>query len=287
MMADYAADPTLFPRCMQLLDEVFPGCQQMAFNGIKYQACWDQVSTPFIVEEHNKIIAHVGVWPLEILLNGKKHRTASIHGVCVKKEHRGKGLFKQLMQEALTYVNSHYESAILFTGDKTELYNSFHFKVLPQFDFMVKTQKPIVQQSDLRILKLASPNDLHLVLSLLSDHLPISNQMGFTHEKILFILNMLKDNIYYSPRLQAIIIFEIVQNNVYIKEIISKRSYPLADILSLIPEPFDKIILQFCPDKFNEYTYQPIPAKTSCYLMVSDNFKFAGEYFRYPELYVC
>lgn len=115
MIADYTKDPKLFERCINLINEAFPGCKEFALNGMKYNASWPEVSTPFIIEEHGEIIAHAGVWPITLILNGRKHQSASIHGVCVKPEHRGKGHFKQLMQEAIHYAEHNFDSSLLFT----------------------------------------------------------------------------------------------------------------------------------------------------------------------------
>ncbi len=285
MRAHFDTDPTLFARCMDLIDEVFPGCKQMAYDGIKYHACWNKASTPFILEDKGKVIAHVGVWPLEFLLNGKLQQSASIHGVCVKKEYRGQGLYKQLMQEALAYAKNITEFTILFT-DKPDLYTHYNFKIIPQFDFELNTKDKIISKTDLRILKLTKAADLTLIENLLSDHIPLSNQMSLPKEKNIFILNMLRKNIYYSPSLHVIIAYEVIDNHLYIQDIISQTQYDLPDILKLIPDRYDKIILQFCPDKFTSHSFTPIPAKTEC-MMASDNFNFSGNAFRYPEPYHC
>lgn len=97
MIANYANNPKLFERCITLINEVFPGCKDFAYQGIKYNASWPESSIPFVVEANGEVIAHAGIWPLTFMLNGKVHRSASIHGVCVKPEHRGKGYYKQLI----------------------------------------------------------------------------------------------------------------------------------------------------------------------------------------------
>ncbi len=71
MIADYTKDPALFERCINLIDAVFPGCKSFALNGMKYKASWPEVSIPFIVENASEIIAHAGVLPLTLTLNGK------------------------------------------------------------------------------------------------------------------------------------------------------------------------------------------------------------------------
>jgi predicted acetyltransferase len=103
MIDNYSSNPKLFDSCLDLLNEAFPGCKDFALKGIKYNACWNKISTPFILKEKEEIIAHAGVWPINFILNGKEHRSASIHGVCVKQSYRNRGYFQQLMQEVMAF----------------------------------------------------------------------------------------------------------------------------------------------------------------------------------------
>lgn len=291
MRANYAKDPALFPRCMDLIEEVFPGCKEFARYGEKYNASWKEASTPFIVEKKGEIIAHTGVWPITFILNGKEHRTASIHGVCVKPEHRGKGYFKQLMNEAMEYVNEQFDSSLLFTV-KPYLYLHYPYQImLPEYDFVVnEISSGSKIDSDLRLLNLDNPDDLKLMHELISNRVPLSNQLSVQGKngKSLFILNMMNKPIFYSKKLNALLVYEIKSKSLFIKEIISPQQTDLQDIIGLISEPFDKIILQFCPDRFlDRKDYSPILAMPECCIMVSESFIFKGDNFRFPELYWC
>jgi GNAT superfamily N-acetyltransferase len=291
MIANYANDPQLFDRCMNLINAVFPGCEDFARFGMKHNASWSSASTPFIIEEKGEIIAHAGVWPLTMVIDGKEHQSASIHGVCVKPEYRGRGLFKQLMNEAMTYVKTHFDSSVLFTT-KPYLYENFPYKVmLPEYDFEV-SQKPEVKNetSDIRKLLLDNSDDVKIMQHLLSNRLPLSNQFSIIGDngKSLFILNTYQKDIYYSKKLNALTVFEIYNHTLFIKEIISLVPLHLNDVIAMIPEKFDKIILQFCPDGFlDEKEYSPILARPECCIMVSETFQFNNKCFRYPELYWC
>ncbi len=224
-------------------------------------------------------------------MNGKEHHTASIHGVCVKPNHRGKGYFKELMQEAMEYVEEHFDSSILFT-EKPYLYKNYPYKaMLPTYDFFINEQIKFKQKdADLRILTLDNPNDLKIIHSLLSSRVPLSDQISITGKNggMLFIFNTQHKKIHYSEKLNAAIIFEIKKDTLYIEEIISLKQYKISEILALIPKSFDKIVLQFCPDNFFfEKDYTAKLTGIECCVMVSDQFSFNSKYFRYPDLYCC
>lgn len=196
MLANYAKEPQLFERCINLIDAVFPGCKEFALKGMQYQASWAECSTPFIIEDQGEIIAHAGVWPITVMLNGKKHRSASIHGVCVKPEHRGKGYFKQLMQEAMEYAENHFDSHLLFT-EKPYLYKNYPYKtMLPEYDFILTDIKESSQESDLRVLNLDVQQDLNKVHHLLSNRVPLSDHFSILDGNTLFILNTLRKKIH-------------------------------------------------------------------------------------------
>jgi predicted acetyltransferase len=291
MMNDYLSDSKLFERVINTVNEVFPGSKNFALQGIQYKAAWDKTSIPFIIEEHGEIIAHAGVIPLTLMMNGNKHQGAAIHGVCVKKEHRGKGYFKQLMKEAMQYIDTHFESSFLVT-DKPYLYKNYPYKtMLPEYDFVVNDEiKLKVKAPDLRMLDLNNPQDLTLVHLLLDTRIPLSNQFSIINKNAstLFILNAMHRNIAYSDKLNAIIIYEVENETLYLKEIVAHSQCSFISIIESIPETFKKIVLQFCPDNLLEKNdYKAVMAKLEGCIMVSTGFTFEGDFFRYPELYLC
>lgn len=299
MIDSYVNNPNLFDACLDLIDEAFPGCKEFALNGIKYNANWNRASTPFILKEKNEVIAHAGVWPITFMLNGKEHRSASIHGVCVKVSHRGKGYFQHLMQEVMQYVEDNFDSSVLFSV-KPYLYKKYPYKVmLPEYDFILSEDSKLQissnsKISDLKRLQWNSSDDLNLIHKLLSNRLPLSNQLSVIHENAstLFILNMMDKKIYYSEKLKVLIVYEILNKTLYLKEIISANQTHISDVIRLILDSentqVDKIIIQFCPDRFlDEKEYSPVLARPECCILTSDTFLFEGKYFRYPELYWC
>lgn len=291
MKASYTNDPSLFPRCIELIDSIFPGCKEFAMKGEKYRASWREASIPFIIEEQGEIIAHAGIWPMTFWCNAKEHQTAFIHGVCVKPAHRGKGYFKELMREAMDYANAHYDSFSLFTV-KPYLYKNYALNLmLPEYDFVLHDKlTPSASKSSLRVLDLDHEQDLNILFDLHLNRVPLSDQFSPLHQNAasLFVLNSLHRKIYYSKHLNAIIMHEIRNNHLYINEIISNKQHNLRDIIEVIPGSYHKIILQFCPDRFvKENDYNAVLAGPECCILFSDRFEFKGKCFRYPELYWC
>ena len=174
--------------------------------------------------------------------------------------------------------------------------------MLPEYDFILNEKVNVKsnagsKNSDLKILQWDNSTDLHLIHQLLADRVPLSDQFSVIRENgntlfILIILNSIKKNIYYSEQLATLIVYEIIDETLYLKEIISPKQPNIFDVIRLILAyeaiPVNKILMKFCPDRFlDEKEYSPVLARPECCIMTSDTFSFDGKYFRYPELYWC
>lgn len=129
---------------------------------------------------------------------------------------------------------------------------------------------------------------------LLSSRIQLSKQFSIINDdaSALFILNMMNKKIHYSAKLKVLIVCEIIDKTLYLKEIISEKQTQISDVIRLIlgyeKTQIDKIVMQFCPDRFlDEKDYSPVLARPEQCVMTSDTFLFDSKYFRYPELYWC
>lgn len=290
MISDYSKDKNLFENCISFIDGIFPGCKEFSLKAMNYGASWPEASTPFIIEEKGKILAHVGILPLTININGNNHQTAGIHAVSVHPLQRGKGHFRQLMNEVISYTKINFESSFLMT-QKPYLFKDFSYTtMLPEYNFVLKNNVFLPKESDLRDLELNNLKDLELLKDLLSKRLPLSDNFSLQGKNAatLFIMNSMYGKICYSEQLHTVILYKVVDNILYLNEIVSSAQYKLSEIIKLIPEQFDKVILQFCPDRYlNENEYTAVLARPENCVMVSPELNFKAKYFRYPEIYSC
>lgn len=288
MIADYAADPTLYPRCMALIDECFPGIEAIAADGKVHHAHWDHDSTPFIMTENNEIIGHVGVFPFEIVLNGKAYQAGALHGVCIKKTLRRRGFFKQLMIEALAYIHDKYDFGFLFT-DQPFLYEQFGFKVINERDAVLEKiekshHQPVL--GALRKLDLNLPQDLALMQEKVKSRRAISPRFGIINETTVFTLNVLQNKIFYAQEADLLIVYEILKDCLILKEVVSGSPFSVEKVCHLIPESFSRVICQFSLDAALE-SFTTIKAIPECALMVTSGCEIGPQPFRYPEMYRC
>ncbi len=285
MIADYAVEPALYEECLTLMDSCFPGIKAIADLGRSHNAYWDRSSTPFIVRHEQDLIAHLGILPFDFIIQGKPYRGGAIHGVCTKEAFRRKGHFKSLMTEALRYVAQHYDFAILFT-DQPYLYEPFGFKKLTEYDFAYH-HGSVEQTLALRKLNLDDSDDLQLMQDLYFNRLPISNCFGIVKETVVATLNAMHEPVYYIEAMNGVIVYQVKDSVLYIKDIVTKETCELEKILSAIPERFTKVILQFSPDCFLEKPFNQVVATPECCLMISKDFDMRCATFRFPETQRC
>ncbi|MDX1901001.1 MAG: GNAT family N-acetyltransferase [Gammaproteobacteria bacterium] len=286
MYLSYEKDNTLFSKCIDLMDSIFPGIKKIAMFGMEYNARWDKISLPFVIKDKDEVIAHLGIIPMDVMLNNKHQRIAALHGICVKESHRRKGLFDALMNESMSYIHQHFDASVLFTDNYT-LYKKYPFKFHKEYNFLYKADKSKQTTSGLRSLDIHHPSDLNLIRELITNRLSLSNKFSVMDGFTLFILYNFNKKIFYSDEYDLIILYEIVSSNLHVKDILIKNQLPIEVIINLIPETFKQVIFEFIPDHFHITDLEPIEAYPECGIMVSENFLFNDDYFRFPEPYRC
>ncbi len=281
----HATDGVLFERCVNLINEVFPGAKDMITEGKTLGADWQTASIPFVIEKNGHLIAHLGIVPLTFHHAQKNLHVAALHGICVKEAYRGQGYFKQLMMEALAYIQSHFDASLLFT-DTCELYRPFGYQDCPQVDFLIKTPEiAAATSSTLRRLCLQDPADLALFDRLHQHRVELAGSASIRH-RTLYLLNSLDMKLFYAKNIDAIIVYK-AHKKLYIQDVMCSHPFTLPDILNALPEKYPEVILQFNPTELFDSCYETIPAKTQGNLMICERFVIPHTPFRFSEMARC
>ena len=69
---------------------------------------WDENYESYSIIENGEMISNICVYKTNILFNNKQHPALSIGAVATKKEHRGKGLSRKLMEHIIDKYNGAY-----------------------------------------------------------------------------------------------------------------------------------------------------------------------------------
>lgn len=90
----------------------------------------DEVSTHIVYEEDGKVLAYARLVPA-----GKKYDAPSIGRVIVRKEARGRGLAKELLERSIRYIDEQWkEPEIQLQGQEylKDFYGSFGFEAISE-----------------------------------------------------------------------------------------------------------------------------------------------------------
>jgi predicted N-acetyltransferase YhbS len=284
MRCSFSDDPDLGERLFDLLDAVFPGLRQGARSARALGAAWESVSTPFVCFEGDRAVSHVGVIELALVVLGRTTKVGSIHAVATHPSCRHRGLYRQVMDEALQHCASRYETVVL-TTEHPEYFAPFGFRHVQEQEFTVRLESD-GGTSGLRPLSLQDPNDLALLHRLLETRAPVSEVVGVVDEKAVFCFNEGRRPLHYLEDLDAVVCVELEGTRLTLFDIVGPGIPTLAALLGRIPRPIDEVAIRFCPDRL-AVKADPSPYLLDhdgpSYLMVRGPFAAEGRAFTLPR----
>jgi hypothetical protein len=282
--ASFTEDPNLGPRLFDLLDEVFPGLRRAKEEGARLGASWESVSTPFVLEEGGRVIAHVGLIGLPLLVMGRAVTVGSVHAVATLADRRRQGLCRKLMEEMFAHAEGRYDTLIL-TTENPEVYAPFGFRVLQEHRFTVRP-RPRPGGDGLRRLDLTRAADVSLLNRLLEARSPVSDVVGVTREKAVFFVNEGRRPLHYVRDLDALLCMRREGGTLELFDLVAPEVPGLDEILDRVVPPVERVVLHFSPDKLGVASAaEPyrLDHDGESYLMVRGPFAAEGTPFTLPR----
>jgi predicted N-acetyltransferase YhbS len=247
MRHTFSADPTLGEPLFDLIDTVFPGLRQVAENAKAWGAPWESASTPFVIREGGRVLSHVGVIELSLIVLGQRTTVGSIHGVATHPDHRRRGYFRQLIEEALRYCERRYAAQIL-TTEHPEYFTPFGFRVVQEHGFTARFQST-GRKDGLRLLNLQDTQDVALLHRLLEARTPVSHVVGVINEKAVFCFNEGSRPLYYAADLDVLLCLEQEGAHLTLFDVVGPQIPPLSVIVERMPQPVEQVLICFSPDR--------------------------------------
>lgn len=284
MRCSFSDDPTLSPQVFALLEEVFPGLQQVAHNAARLGALWESVSTPFLYVEDGQAVSHVGIIALPLVLLGQAVTVGTIHAVATHPDFRGRGYYRQLMEEVLHYAADRYETLIL-TTEHPEYFEPFGFRVIDEQLFTVRCDAAGGTEG-FRLLDTHDASDLALLHRLLEVRAPVSQVASPLNEKAIFCFNEGWRPLYYSLDLDVLACLEQEDTHLKLFDLVGPNIPSLDAVLARIPHRLQKVDICFSPDRLG---ISPAPTPYifdhdgPSYLMARGPFAAEGHAFTLPR----
>lgn len=247
MKGSFSEDTDFGDRLFDLLDTVFPGLRRTAEHVKALGASWESVSTPFVRLEEGRPVSHVGVIGLPLILLGRPVTVGSIHAVATHPDHRGRGHYRTVMEEALEYCAGRYETLIL-TTEHPEYFEPFGFRAVQEHLFTVKCDSA-GGTDGFRLIDTQDAGDITLLHRLLDTRQPVSNILGVVGEKAIFCFNEGRRPLRYAHDLDVIICLEIKGRRLHLYDVVGAALPPLDAVLERIPQPVEEVAIHFSPDR--------------------------------------
>jgi predicted N-acetyltransferase YhbS len=234
---------------LDLLDEAFPGFAESERFGRARGLRWEECSTPFVVEEHGCVVAHVGVLELPLVVHGREVLAGGVHAVATRPESRGRGLMSALMREALAYCDARYETLVLTAG-RPATYERHGFRVVPEHRFVCDAPPPTGRDA-WRPLDFASAADVALLHELLRARAPVSTVLGVVRELPVFLFDTARRPLAWFPDLEAVVWFDSKDGTLRLHDVVARTVPPLREILARLSGPVRCVECGFVPDKMD------------------------------------
>lgn len=246
---DYRNDKELCRSFCGLAKEIFG----LDFERWQSEGFWNERYIPYSFVEGSRVVANVSVNKVDLLIEGKKHRSLQIGTVMTHPEYRQKGLSGKLMSAVLRDFEGQYDIMYLFANDSVmEFYPKFGFRQVAESDFFMPFKSEGRMKGTLRKLEMDNPADLAFVAERVEHRVPVSRSFGTSGTPGITMYhcqNVFQDAIYYCETLDAIILFTGEGDSLDLVDVIASAPVRLEDAVHEIAgEHIRKVRLHFTPD---------------------------------------
>ncbi len=244
---------TLKNSYLELLEESFPGIKN---NILRYKALgfpWAPGKL-FLKENKDETLCHAGFFECPILIEGKWHKMGALHAICTKASHRRQGLATQVIQEALDWAKTRYDTTFLFTGIP-DFYERLSFRYIQEHRFHLPGLHP---KGTRGLRPVIAPRDNNLFLRCFRDREPLSNHVWIKDNGAIAAFNALFAtyptywSLYYCPAINGFISYLLEGKTFHLLDIVASKIPSLDGILSHLPAAIDEIYFYFPPDRLTD-----------------------------------
>jgi len=232
--------PSVFTEVFELLGEVFRniGAQERAARALGL--FWDECSTPFVVRDNGRVVAHVGVLEVPMIMNGERRIVGSVHAVATHPDARRRGFYRAIMNELLSWCDERFETLHL-TTDHPEYFEPFGFRIVDEYHF----EGPVAGSRD--IAKAVPLADRSRLADFLERRTAVSEVFG-TYDRDVFLFNEARRPVYFAEDLDVLLSFNIEGGCLKLWDIVGENVPPLQALVDRVPGTFSRVEVHFARD---------------------------------------
>lgn len=247
--SDYFGDAAAWQAVADLLDETFG----IDVTGLDRFGGPDPTCTAFAwFDDAGACIANISAFALPLVIDGVIVQAAGLQSGAVRPGHRGRGLYRDVMQAALAHCDAKGFEAVALLTETPDLYERHGFRTLPQHCFSGPAPEGGRARS-VRRLHIESDDDVTLLCRLLDGRSPVSNRFAPLRQREMFLFNAL-----LTPDVKLDLLEEddvVVawrsgeDGRLQLLDIVGASIPGLADILASLRISSTRVIVRFAPDR--------------------------------------
>ncbi|MBC1586805.1 GNAT family N-acetyltransferase [Listeria seeligeri] len=247
---------------------------------------WNDKYVCYSYLDKNKVIANVSINKMDLIYQGNDYRALQIGTVMTHPDYRNQGLAQELINHVISKYEQDYNFFYLFANDTVlDFYPKFGFERVEESSFTVDSTS--LKKRNYKIKKLNPDDELdfQLISRIVSNRVPLSSILDVKNSEDLlmfYLLIALRDAIYYIEELDAIVLYEQEEEDLYVLDIISTKKLDIVEVLGFLAnKKIETIHVSFTPEK-NKYIDAAYIIDTEDMLFMRPNLFTADPYFLFP-----
>ena len=238
---------------LKLLDESWPGIGQNILRCEALGFQWE-ASKIFSKVDKGEAISHVALLECSMLLDGKRHNVAALHGICTKASHRQYGYATELITEALEWSKGRTDCVVLFT-EIPSFYERLAFYTIEEHRFHISSP---TKKGSKSLRPLIAPDDNELFLRCFKERAPLSNKLWLEDRGLIASFNTLFStypsywSIYYSHSIDGFISYQLENKTLHLFDIVARKIPSIDLLMDHFSEHIENIYFYFCPDLLSD-----------------------------------
>jgi GNAT superfamily N-acetyltransferase len=245
---NYFADPAGWQALSDLLEDTF----HIDISVLDNLGGMEPSSMPFAwFDAAGVCAANFSAFSMPMMVNGRRRKVAALQSGAVRPEHRGKGLYRDLMQRAFAWIDSEgFALSILYT-DKPAMYEPYGFKtvLLHKFTGPAPTAGAA---SPVRLLSMDDQDDVALLTKIINSRAAATALFAPLSHPAMFLVNAYWDRSISLSLLEsqeAVIAWRMGEGGMFqVLDIVANAIPPLDAITSSLGAGAASVECFFSPD---------------------------------------
>jgi GNAT superfamily N-acetyltransferase len=245
---NYFADPAGWRALADLLPDTF----HIDIRVLDGLGGMDPSSMPFAwFDPQGVCAANFSAFSMPVTISGQRRRVAALQSGAVRPEHRGKGLYRDLMQRAFAWIDTGgFELSILHT-DKPAMYEPYGFKTVPLHKFAGLAPKADATPAA-RLMNMDDPADVAVLTGLINARAPASMLLSPLSHPAMFLVNAFWDrsvSLSHIENRDAVIAWRMGEGSVFqLLDIVASAIPPMSLISAALNTDAEGAECFFSPD---------------------------------------